>query len=152
MVLPEVLPYLPATNAVLNSLSALFLLAGYRFIKQKAISKHRACMIAAVVTSTAFLTSYLTYHFGMAHYFHKGATRFLDPAWFRPIYLAILISHTLLAMVIVPLVVASLVLGLKRRDEKHRRISKWTWPIWMYVSVTGVLIYLLLYQIFPQGR
>jgi len=148
----ELLPHLPAINAVLNSLSAVFLSVGYALIKRKQILRHRACMIAAVVTSTAFLTSYITYHYGMAYYYHKGATKFLDPAWFRPIYLSILISHTFLAVVIVPLVALSLIWGLKRRDEKHRRISKWTWPLWMYVSVTGVVIYLLLYKIFPRGR
>jgi uncharacterized membrane protein YozB (DUF420 family) len=152
MDLRELLPYLPATNAFLNSSSAVLLTAGYVFIKKKAIYRHRACMIAAVITSTAFLTSYLTYHFGMEHYYHRGATKFVDPAWFRPIYLAILITHTLLAVVIVPLVILSLIWGLKRKDEKHRRISKWTWPLWMYVSVTGVVIYLLLYQIFPQAK
>ena len=146
----EVLPHLPATNAMLNSLSTVLLTAGYVFIKRKEIAKHRACMIAAVITSIAFLASYLTYHYGMQHYFGKGATIFRDPAWFRPIYLTILLTHTVLAVVIVPLVILSVVWGLKRRDEKHKRVSRWTWPLWMYVSVTGVVIYLLLYQIFPQ--
>jgi uncharacterized membrane protein YozB (DUF420 family) len=150
MDLRELLPHLPATNAMLNSLSAVFLASGYVLIKRKQIMRHRACMIAAVITSTAFLVSYLTYHYGMQHYYQKGATIFRDPSWFRPIYLTILLTHTVLAVVIVPLVITSLVLGLKRRDEKHKRISRWTWPLWMYVSVTGVIIYLLLYQIFPQ--
>ena len=146
----DVLPYLPATNATLNSLSAVFLLAGYRLIKRQQIIPHRNCMIAAFITSSLFLVSYLTYHFGLAYYLHKGPTSFRDPAWFRPVYLAILISHTLLAIVVVPLALTSLVLGLKRRDPIHKKVSKWTWPIWMYVSVTGVVIYLLLYQIIPQ--
>jgi uncharacterized membrane protein YozB (DUF420 family) len=138
------LPYLPATNATLNSLSAIFLVSGYRLIKRQQVEAHRKCMLAAFTTSTLFLISYLTYHFNVER------TTFSDPAWFRPAYLAILLSHTVLAMAVVPLALVSLVLGLKRRDEKHRRISKWTWPVWMYVSVTGVIIYLLLYQIFPQ--
>ena len=150
MDLREVLPHLPAVNATLNSLSAVFLTVGYVLIKRKQINRHRNCMIAAVITSVVFLTSYLTYHYGMQHYYGKGATIFRDPSWFRPIYLTILLTHTVLAVVIVPLVIASVVLGLKRRDEKHKRISRWTWPLWMYVSVTGVIIYLLLYQIFPQ--
>ena len=150
MDLLDLLPRLPAVNATLNCLSAIFLGVGYRLIKQRRIEAHRRFMIAAFVTSALFLVSYLTYHFGMAYYLKKGPTSFRDPAWFRSIYLGILISHTLLATVVLPLALASLVLGLKRRDQTHRRISRWTWPIWMYVSVTGVLIYLLLYQIFPQ--
>jgi uncharacterized membrane protein YozB (DUF420 family) len=144
MTFVELLPYLPPTNAMLNSLSAIFLITGYRFIKQKQIEAHRKCMIAAFATSTLFLVSYLTYHFNVER------TVFKNPAWFRPIYLGILLSHTLLAALVLPLALTSLVLGLKRRDQAHRRISRWTWPVWMYVSVTGVLIYLLLYQIFPQ--
>jgi len=140
----EILPYLPATNATLNSLSAIFLLMGYRLIKRKQIEAHRKCMIAALATSTLFLVSYLTYHF------NAGRTVFAKPEWFRPIYLGILLTHTFLAVVVVPLALTSLVLGLKRNDAVHRRVSRWTWPIWMYVSVTGVVIYLLLYQIFPQ--
>ena len=150
MNLPELLPYLPATNAVLNSTSVCFLTAGYILIKRKRIIPHRNCMIAAFIMSVLFLISYVTYHFGLHYYLNKGPTIFKDPAWFRPIYLAILLSHTILAVVIVPLVLLSLVWGLKRLDEKHKRISRWTWPLWMYVSVTGVIIYLLLYQIFPQ--
>jgi putative membrane protein len=150
MSLPDLLPYLPATNATLNSLSAIFLLSGYRLIKRQRIEAHRKCMLAAFVTSTLFLASYLTYHFGRAYYFNAGPTVFRNPEWFRPIYLGILLSHTLLAVVVVPLALTSLILGLKRRDQTHRKISRWTWPVWMYVSVTGVLIYLLLYQIFPQ--
>ena len=144
MNLVEALPYLPPINALLNSLSAVFLVAGFRFIKRKEIEAHRKCMIAAFAASTLFLVSYLTYHFNIER------TVFTNPAWFRPIYLAILLSHTFLAMLVLPLAITSLLLGLKRKDGVHRRISRWTWPVWMYVSVTGVVIYLLLYQIFPQ--
>jgi len=141
---------LPAVNGSLNGLSAVFLTAGYAFIKRQNQTAHRNCMIAAFVTSTLFLACYLTYHFYLAYALHRGPTRFVDPPWFKPVYLAILISHTILAVTIVPLVLISLRLALKRRFEQHRKLARWTWPLWMYVSVTGVIIYLLLYQIFPQ--
>lgn len=140
---------LPAVNGSLNALSAIFLLAGFVFIKRKNINAHRSCMIAAFVTSTIFLACYLTYHGYLAH-LHRGPTKFVNPAWFRPIYLTILLSHTILAVVIVPMVFMTLSRGLKGKFERHRAIARWTWPLWMYVSVTGVIIYLLLYQIFPQ--
>jgi uncharacterized membrane protein YozB (DUF420 family) len=107
-------------------------------------------MIAAFVASVLFLVCYLTYHGYIAYVLHRGPTRFLKPAWFRPIYLLILLTHTVLAMVIVPLVLMTLSRGLRGRFDKHRLIARWTWPLWMYVSVTGVAIYLFLYQIFPQ--
>jgi len=151
MNIAELLPYLPATNAILNSTSACFLGAGYSLIKRRRINAHRNCMITAFIASVLFLISYVTYHWGLHHYLNKGPTIFREPAWFRPIYLTILITHTFLAVVIVPLVLTSLTLGLRGRFEKHKRISRWTWPLWMYVSVTGVIIYLLLYQIFPQA-
>jgi uncharacterized membrane protein YozB (DUF420 family) len=141
---------LPVVNACLNALSTLFLTAGYLFIRRKRQDAHRNCMIAAFATSTLFLICYITYHSYIAYYLHRGPTRFLDPAWFRPIYLAILGTHTILAVVIVPMVIMSLARGLRGDFERHKRISKWTWPLWMYVSITGVVIYLLLYQIFPQ--
>jgi uncharacterized membrane protein YozB (DUF420 family) len=102
-------------------------------------------MISAVCSSALFLTGYLTYHFTV-----HGVTRFQNPAWFRPIYLTLLSTHTFLAVVIVPMVLITLSRALRQRFDKHKRIARWTWPLWMYVSVTGVLIYLLLYQIFPQ--
>lgn len=141
---------LPPVNAVLNGLSTVFLGAGYIFIRKKRQDAHRNCMIAAFATSTLFLICYLTYHIYVGYYLHRGPTRFLDPAWFRPIYLLILGTHTVLAVVIVPMVLISLYRGLEGQFERHKRIARWTWPLWMYVSVTGVLIYLLLYQIFPQ--
>ena len=141
---------LPVVNASLNCLSAAFLTAGYVMIRRGRTLAHRNCMLAAFIASTLFLISYLTYHTYRAYYLHLGPTRFTEPAWFRPIYLAILLSHTVLAVVIVPMVLMTLRRGLKSRFEAHRKIARWTWPLWMYVSVTGVLIYLLLYQIFPQ--
>jgi len=136
---------LPAVNATLNALSAAFLACGYWFIKRDRQRAHRNCMLAAVVTSTLFLVCYLIYH-ALVH----TVTRFQNPAWFRPIYLLVLLTHTLLATALVPMVGVTLFRALKRRFDPHRRIARWTWPVWMYVSVTGVLIYLLLYQIFPQ--
>ena len=136
---------LPALNACLNGFSAVLLTAGYCFIRRKKQAAHRNCMIAAVCTSVLFLISYLTYHFTV-----HGLTRFRDPSWFRPIYLTFLFTHTVLAAAIVPMIIVTLSRALRQRFDAHRRIARWTWPIWMYVSVTGVVIYLLLYKIFPQ--
>lgn len=141
---------LPVVNACLNGISAVFLGWGYYFIRRKNQRAHRNCMVAAFATSTLFLICYLTYHGYLAYYLHRGPTIFKNPSWFRPIYLAILLTHTALAVVIVPLVLVTLSRALKERFDLHRRIARWTWPVWMYVSVTGVVIYLLLYQIFPQ--
>ena len=142
---------LPIVNASLNGLSAIFLGGGYYFIRRKEVTWHRRCMISAFATSTIFLACYLTYHGYLAYYLHRGPTVFRDPAWFRPIYLTILISHTILAVVIVPLVLVTLHRGLKERFALHKKIARWTWPLWMYVSVTGVIVYYLLYIKFPQG-
>jgi putative membrane protein len=141
---------LPAVNAILNGLSAVFLTAGFIFIGRKNQTAHRNCMVTAFITSALFLACYLTYHGHLAWVLHKGPTRFENPPWFRPIYLAILFTHTLLAVVIVPMVFMTLNRARKQRFESHKKIARWTWPLWMYVSVTGVVIYLLLYQIFPQ--
>jgi len=141
---------LPAVNAILNGLSAVFLSAGYYFIRRQNQIAHRNCMMAAFVASTLFLICYITYHGYIACVLHQGPTRFLNPPWFRPVYLLILGTHTLLAVCVLPLAITSLVLALKAKFETHRKVSRWTWPVWMYVSVTGVLIYLLLYKIFPQ--
>ena len=137
---------LPACNATFNGLAGVFLSFGYYFVKRGKVIAHRNCMISAVCSSALFLTGYLTYHFTV-----RGVTHFRDPAWFRPIYLTLLTTHTILAVVIVPMVLITLSHALRQRFDKHKRIARWTWPLWMYVSVTGVLIYLLLYQIFPQG-
>ena len=141
---------LPAVNASLNAVSAVCLSAGYYFIRRKNQAAHRNCMLAAFMCSVLFLICYLTYHGYRAYVLHQGPTRFLEPAWFRPIYLTILMTHTILAVVIVPLVLVTLTRALKKRFELHRKIARWTWPLWMYVSVTGVLIYYLLYLKFPQ--
>jgi uncharacterized membrane protein YozB (DUF420 family) len=137
---------IPASNAFFNGLAGVFLAFGYYFVKRGKVIAHRNCMIAAVCSSALFLTGYLTYHI----FLRGGVTRFHNPAWFRPIYLTILITHLILAVAILPMIIVTMSRALKQRFDKHKRIARWTWPLWMYVSVTGVLIYLLLYQIFPQ--
>jgi len=142
--MPEYIPFLPHLNALLNTTSALLLLAGFRFIRLGRIQAHRNCQVTAVVTSTLFLISYLTYH-----YYH-GATRFAGQGLVRPVYFAILISHTILAVVIVPLIIVTLYRAVRRDFLRHRRIARWTLPLWLYVSVTGVIVYLMLYRIYPS--
>jgi len=137
---------LPAVNACLNGLSAVFLTTGYVFIRRGNKIAHRNCMVSAFITSAIFLICYLTYHFTV-----RTVTRFEKPEWFRPVYLTILLTHTVLAVVIVPLVLMTLGRAVKQRFDLHKKIARWTWPLWMYVSVTGVVIYLLLYRIFPQN-
>ena len=136
---------LPAVNATLNGCSALLLAFGYFFIKRGNQRAHRNCMIAAFCTSVVFLGCYLTYHATV-----KTVTHFVDPAWFRPVYLVILLTHTILAAAIVPLILLTLWRARQQAIEAHKKIARWTWPLWLYVSVTGVVIYLLLYQVFPQ--
>jgi putative membrane protein len=136
---------LPAMNASLNAISTVFISLGWYFIRRGFWQRHIACMITAVCSSTAFLAGYLIYH---AHVGEKS-THFTAPGIVRPIYFTILISHILLAFVILPLVIATLVPAIRRRWDQHRRIGKWTMPIWLYVSVTGVIVYLMLYQWFP---
>ena len=143
---------LPLVNACLNGLSAVFLGAGFVLIRQGRMRAHRNCMVAAFAASTVFLICYLTYHTYLGYVLHRGPTRFLEPGWFRPIYLGILGTHTLLAVIILPMVFMTLSRALRQRFDRHRLIARWTWPLWMYVSVTGVVIYLLLYQIFPQRQ
>ncbi|MGC3989987.1 MAG: DUF420 domain-containing protein [Chthoniobacteraceae bacterium] len=137
---------LPAVNATLNGLSAIFLTAGFIFIKNERKAQHIAMMICALITSTVFLACYLTYHF----YTHL-VTKFVEPASIRPLYLVLLISHVFLAFTVVPLVICTVIPAIRARYDKHRRIARWTFPIWLYVSVTGVLVYLMLYKWFPQA-
>jgi uncharacterized membrane protein YozB (DUF420 family) len=134
---------LPAVNAALNATSAVLLASGYRYIRRRRIVAHQRCMIAACVTSTLFLLSYLIYHYNI------GSMPFRGQGWVRPVYFTILISHTILAAAIVPLVLVTLYRAWKANFAKHARIAKWTLPIWLYVSVTGVVIYWMLYQLFP---
>lgn len=133
---------LPTINALLNSASAVLMITGHRFMHQGRIAAHRACMIAAVSSSSLFLVSYLYYHF------HAGAIRFQGTGWIRPVYFTILTTHTILAAAVVPLVLITLILGLRGNFEKHRPVARWTYPIWLYVSITGVLIYFMVYHWF----
>lgn len=129
-------------NAILNSTAFFLLVAGFVFIKRKNVRAHRACMISALVVSAAFLLSYLTFHW------HYGDVRFGGQGWIRPVYFAILIPHIILAGFIVPLALVTLYYALRGRFPSHRRVAKWTWPLWLYVSVTGVVIYLMLYKLY----
>ncbi len=143
---------LPAVNAALNGLSMLFLSAGFVLIKRGNKTAHRNCMVAAFVTSSLFLVCYLYYHYQMKQTYGAAHTKFVDPAWFRPIYLFILFTHLIGAFAIVPLVLMTFARAIKGDFERHKKIARWTWPVWMYVSTTGVLIYFLLYQIFEQQK
>lgn len=134
---------LPALNAGLNTLCTVFLVSGFVCIRKRRIAAHRACMLAAVLTSVLFLVSYLTYHAQV------GTTRFTAQGWIRPLYFTILTSHTILAAAIVPLVALVLRRALRREFPRHARLARWTLPLWLYVSVTGVVIYVLLYQVAP---
>jgi putative membrane protein len=132
----------PAINASLNGVSALLLATGRVLIRQKKVAQHRICMISAVITSAVFLACYLYYHA------HVRSVHFPGQGWIRPVYFGILISHTILAAAVPPLAIITLTLGLRSRFDRHRRIARWTYPIWLYVSITGVVVYLLLYQVY----
>ncbi len=132
---------LPALNATLNFTSGILIAIGVYFIRQKKIRAHRACMLSALSVSTLFLISYLVYHY------HVGSVRFAQEGWIRTLYLSILFSHIVLAVVIVPMVLRTVYLAFKERFDKHMGIARWTFPIWMYVSVTGVVVYVMLYQL-----
>jgi uncharacterized membrane protein YozB (DUF420 family) len=131
---------LPAVNASLNALSGVLLLIAYVFIRQRKIEQHRKVMLAAFATSSLFLICYVVYHAQV------GSVRFTRQGFVRPLYFTILITHVVLAAVVLPMAIVTLSRALKRRFPQHRRIARWTFPIWLYVSVTGVLVYILLYQ------
>lgn len=141
----EYISSLPHLNAILNSTCAFFLLAGYSFIRAGRVAAHRNCQILALSISVLFLISYLTYHF------NHGATRFTGQGFVRTVYFTILTSHTILAVVIVPLVILTVYRAARGDFVRHRRIARWTLPLWLYVSITGVLVYLMLYHLYP-GR
>lgn len=132
----------PALNATLNGTSAVLIATGRAFIRRKRVPAHRACMIAAVACSGLFLVSYIYYHL------HVGSVRFQGRGWIRPVYFAILISHTVLAAAVVPLVIVTLGRALRARFDRHRALARWTYPIWLYVSLTGVVIYVMLYHLY----
>jgi uncharacterized membrane protein YozB (DUF420 family) len=143
--IPEQYAHFPALIASLNGTSAALLLIGRSLIMRGKIAAHRACMIAAVTSSTLFLACYVYFHA------HVGDIRFLGDHLWHIVYLMVLIPHVILAMVIVPMVLITLVRGLRERYDQHRAIARWTWPLWMYVSVTGVLVYFMLYRWFPHS-
>jgi uncharacterized membrane protein YozB (DUF420 family) len=132
--------HLPTLNAFLNATCAVLLLAGRWQIARKRVEAHRACMVAALACSTLFLVFYLLHHA------RAGSTRFTADGWIRPVYFAVLISHTVLAAAVVPMVLATAWRALRGRFEAHARLARWTWPVWMYVSVTGIAVYWLLYR------
>lgn len=132
---------LPTVNATLNTISAALLTIGFVMIRRRKTVAHRNCMIAAFVVSGLFLTSYLIYHY------HAGSTPFEGTGWIRSIYFAVLIPHIILAALILPLALITLYFALRKRFAKHRRIARWTLPIWLYVSVTGIIVYWMLYRL-----
>ena len=131
---------LPMVNATLNAVSGVFLLIGYVLIRQRRITAHRNAMLGAFGSSTLFLISYLTYHYQI------GSRPFTGQGPLRIVYFAVLISHVILAAAILPMAISTLTKGLRGKYPEHKRIAKWTFPTWMYVSVTGVIVYLMLYQ------
>jgi len=133
----------PSLNAALNGLSAVLLSVGWVCIRRRNVPAHRVCMVAAFGTSVLFLVSYLAYHLVQGHVVFAG------PPTVRPFYLALLVSHTMLAALVPPLALVTLSRAAKQQFDRHRAIARWTLPIWLYVSVTGVLVYLMLYVLFP---
>ncbi len=142
----DFISYLPHINACLNGTSALLLMLGYVFIRSGNVAAHRSCQLGALSVSIVFLISYLTYHF------NHGTTRFQGTGTVRSIYFFILTSHTILAVVIVPLVIITFYRALRLDFVRHRKIARITLPLWLYVCVTGVIVYLMLYQIYPSQR
>lgn len=135
--------FLPTLNAILNSITAVLLLTGYGLIRKGHRKIHQMVMISALGCSVVFLTSYLIYHY------HAGTTRFMGQGVIRPVYFTMLLTHTLLAAMVPPLAIITVIRAAKGNFEKHRRLARWTLPIWLYVSVTGVVIYWLLYHVYP---
>jgi putative membrane protein len=145
----DLLGIFPHLNAGLNALSGLFLVSGFYFIMRKRIAAHRVCMLAACSVSALFLLSYVTYHSLRTYYFGLGPTKFTGQGIIRPIYFTILTSHTFLAILVAPFVVWTLRRALKGKFELHKRLARLVFPVWLYVSITGVIVYLLLYQFYP---
>jgi uncharacterized membrane protein YozB (DUF420 family) len=141
---PDYISYLPHLNACLNGTSAVLLFSGYRFIRARNVAAHRACQLGALAVSILFLISYVIYHY------NHGTTRFQGTGLARPIYFTILTTHTILAIVIVPLVALTLTRALRQDFRRHRQIARITLPLWLYVSITGVIVYVMLYQLYPS--
>jgi uncharacterized membrane protein YozB (DUF420 family) len=142
MQVPAQFAVYPVIDATLNGTSAVLLVIGRGFIKRGRMAAHRAVMITALVSSSLFLASYLYYHW------HVGSVHFQGQGVWRPIYFSILISHTILAITIVPMIIITLSRALRERFDQHQAIASWTYPLWLYVSITGVIVYLMLYRLF----
>ncbi len=136
---------LPHLNASLNAATLILVTSGYFLVRRRKIAAHRACMLSALAVAVLFLISYVIYHY------HAGSTRFMGTGIVRPVYFFILTTHVVLAAAIVPLAAFTARLGLKNQIERHKRIARWTLPIWIYVSVTGLLVYAFLYRLYPSG-
>ncbi len=148
----ELLPIFPHINAALNSTSAVLLIIGFVNIRSGRRETHRKAMLGAAVVSTIFLASYLTHHAIRTYMFGLGPTKFTGEGIIRPIYFTILTSHTFLAAIVTPFVILTLYRGLKGQFDKHKRLARYVFPVWLYVSLTGVVVYLMLYQFFPAGN
>lgn len=150
--MPDFVQHLPAVNATLNATATLLLVAGYVLIKQRREQAHKRAMMAAFFVSIAFLACYLTYHTYLKMYTTAGHVPFSGPASVKPFYLAILFSHIVLAATVPFLAGITIYLGYRDRRRAHRRLAVWTFPIWLYVSITGVVIYVILYHLYPAER
>ena|SRR3990172_891925 len=135
---------LPVLNALLNATGALLLLAGYLFIRRRKVTAHKTCMLTAFAVSSLFLVSYVIYHY------HAGSKPFAGQGWIRGVYYPLLISHLVLAALIVPFALTTIYRAWRGQFARHRRIARWTLPMWLYVSVTGVIVYWMLYHLVPQ--
>lgn len=140
--------YLPTVNATLNGLAGVLLVLGYLFVRQRAIRLHEVCMLSALVVSGLFLCSYLYYHFAVLE---GQPTHFGGEGWPRLVYFGVLLSHTVLAVVVAPLALVTAYLGVRDRISRHRGLARWTLPLWLYVSVTGVVVYVMLYHLYPPA-
>ena len=145
----DLLNIFPHLNATLNALSGVFLLFGFYFILKRNITNHRFCMLSAFTLSTLFLISYIIYHSLKSYYYGLAPTTFTGEGMIRPVYYTILVTHTFLATIIAPFILLTLWRALKGKFVLHKKIARWVYPIWLYVSITGVIVYLMLYQLFP---
>lgn len=145
----EYLYIFPHLNALLNATSGILIIIGFYFIQKRKIEFHRKFMLSAFIVSALFLTSYLTHHALRTYFFGLGPTKFTGEGIIRPVYFTILTTHTILAAVIAPFIVVTLYRALKGKFEMHKKLARWVFPIWLYVSITGVIVYLMLYQLFP---
>jgi uncharacterized membrane protein YozB (DUF420 family) len=145
----NLLQIFPHLNAALNATSGVLLLFGFAFIMRANVHKHRFCMLSASIVSAFFLVSYIAYHSLRTYYFGLGPTKFTGEGLARPIYFTILTSHTILAALVTPFVLLTLWRGLKGKFDAHKRIARLVYPVWLYVSITGVVVYLMLYQLYP---